>query len=89
VIRAENEKLLIFTEHKDTLKSLTSRLEDKGYTVVTIHGGMDVDSRKNAQRQFLTRAKIMVATDAAIIESRPGQADVPRYCNRPKTLWLQ
>jgi superfamily II DNA or RNA helicase len=65
VIRAEDEKLLIFTEHKDTLKSLTSRLEDKGYTVVTIHGGMDVDSRKNAQRQFLTRAKIMVATDAA------------------------
>jgi Helicase conserved C-terminal domain/Domain of unknown function (DUF3883) len=65
VIRAENEKLLIFTEHKDTLKSLTSRLEDKGYTVETIHGGMDVDSRKHAQRQFLTRAKIMVATDAA------------------------
>jgi superfamily II DNA or RNA helicase len=65
VIRAEDEKLLIFTEHKDTLKSLTSRLEEKGYTVVTIHGGMDVDSRKNAQRQFLTRAKIMVATDAA------------------------
>lgn len=65
VIRAENEKLLIFTEHKDTLKSLTSRLEDKGYTVETIRGGMDVDSRKNAQRQFLTRAKIMVATDAA------------------------
>lgn len=65
VIRAENEKLVIFTEHKDTLRSLSNRLEDKGYAVVTIHGGMDVDSRKQAQRQFLTRAKIMVATDAA------------------------
>lgn len=65
VIRADEEKLLIFTEHKDTLNSLTKRLEEKGYTVATIHGGMDVDTRKQAQRQFLTRAKIMVATDAA------------------------
>src|SRR5206468_3200321 len=43
VIRAESEKLLIFTEHKDTLTSLSNRLQDKGYTVVNIHGGMDVD----------------------------------------------
>jgi superfamily II DNA or RNA helicase len=65
VIRAEEEKLLIFTEHRDTLSSLAKRLEEKGYTVATIHGGMDVDTRKQAQRQFRTRAKIMVATDAA------------------------
>ncbi|GIV04317.1 MAG: helicase [Fimbriimonadales bacterium] len=65
VIRAEDEKLLIFTEHRDTVESLAKRLEEKGYTVATIHGGMDVDSRKQAQRQFRTRAKIMVATDAA------------------------
>lgn len=65
VIRAEDEKLLIFTEHRDTLNSLAKRLEEKGYAVATIHGGMDVDSRKQAQRQFRTRAKIMVATDAA------------------------
>jgi superfamily II DNA or RNA helicase len=65
VIRAEDEKLLIFTEHRDTMKSLAKRLEEKGYSVATIHGGMDVDSRKQAQRHFRTRAKIMVATDAA------------------------
>jgi len=65
VIRADDEKLLIFTEHRDTLESLAKRLEQKGYTVVTIHGGMDVDSRKQAQRQFRMHAKIMVATDAA------------------------
>ena len=65
VIRADDEKLVIFTEHKDTLNSLTKRLKEKGYPVATIHGGMDVDSRKQAQRQFRTRAKIMVATDAA------------------------
>ena len=65
VIRADAEKLLIFTEHRDTLDSLASRLQEKGYTVATIHGGMDVDSRKQAQIQFRTGAKIMVATDAA------------------------
>ncbi len=65
VIRSEDEKLLIFTEHRDTLKSLEERLTQRGYTVTTIHGGMDVDARKQAQREFLTRAKVMVATDAA------------------------
>lgn len=65
VIRREDEKLVIFTEHRDTLESLTERLTQKGYTVATIHGGMDVDMRKQSQRDFRTKAKIMVATDAA------------------------
>ncbi|MBI2917636.1 MAG: DUF3883 domain-containing protein [Chloroflexi bacterium] len=65
VIRTEDEKLLIFTEHKDTLDNLAKRLEDMGYSVAAIHGSMDVDERKRAQREFRTRAKIMVATDAA------------------------
>ena len=65
IIRSDDEKLLIFTEHRDTLESLARRLENKGYKVVTIHGGMDVDSRKRAQQEFHHRAKIMVATDAA------------------------
>ena len=65
VIRSEEEKLLIFTEHKDTMTSLTKRLEAKGYSVTTIHGGMNVDDRKHAQREFRTKTKVMVATDAA------------------------
>jgi superfamily II DNA or RNA helicase len=65
VIRAEDEKLLIFTEHKDTMRNLEERLTQRGYHVTTIHGGMDVEARKQAQREFRTRAKVMVATDAA------------------------
>jgi len=65
VIRRDDEKLLIFTEHKDTLDNLATRLTNKSYTVTTIHGGMDVEARKQAQREFRTRAKIMIATDAA------------------------
>lgn len=65
VIRDEDEKLIIFTEHRDTMKNLTDRLTRGGYVVANIHGGMDVDQRKQAQRDFKKRAKIMVATDAA------------------------
>lgn len=65
VIRADDERLLIFTEHRDTLDNLTERLRKIGYSVVTIHGGMDVDARKQAQLEFKRHAKIMVATDAA------------------------
>ncbi|MBM3332445.1 DUF3883 domain-containing protein, partial [candidate division WOR-3 bacterium] len=65
VIKAEGEKLLIFTEHRDTMTKLAERLEAKGYSVVTTHGGMNVDERKRAQVKFKTQATIMVATDAA------------------------
>ena len=65
VIRREDEKLVIFTEHKDTMDYLADRLTQMGYSVVTIHGGMDTDDRKKAQLDFKRRAKIMVATDAA------------------------
>ena len=65
VIRRENEKLVIFTEHKDTMTNLTERLAHLGYTTTTIHGGMDVDARKEAQRVFRTEKKILVCTDAA------------------------
>jgi superfamily II DNA or RNA helicase len=65
VIRREEEKLVVFTEHKDTMENLTERLTGLGYTVATIHGAMDVDARKEAQRIFRTEKKIMVCTDAA------------------------
>lgn len=65
VIRHDDDKLLIFTEHQDTLDKLAERLSNKGYRVITIHGSMDVEARKQAQREFRTRAKIMIATDAA------------------------
>ncbi|MCX7841126.1 MAG: DEAD/DEAH box helicase, partial [Anaerolineae bacterium] len=65
VIRSDHEKLLIFTEHKDTLDSLADRLRRKGYSVTTIHGAMNVDERAQAQIEFKHHAKIMVATDAA------------------------
>jgi superfamily II DNA or RNA helicase len=61
-----NEKLVIFTEHKDTLDYLEKRLSRSGgYGVATIHGGKSVDERRQAQAQFRKDAQILIATDAA------------------------
>ena len=61
----DGEKLVIFTEHKDTLTYLENRLKDSGYTVATIHGGKDADERRAAQFEFMGKAQILIATDAA------------------------
>lgn len=59
------EKLVIFTEHKDTLLYLEERLKNTGYKVSTIHGGKSVDERRDAQGYFFKEAEILIATDAA------------------------
>ena len=64
-ILENNEKLVIFTEHKDTLLYLKEKLQNQGYEIVVIHGGMPVDQRRIAQVQFANQAQILIATDAA------------------------
>jgi superfamily II DNA or RNA helicase len=58
-------KLLIFTEHRDTLNYLCEWLAQWGYTTCLIHGGMNPHERKRAQEQFRTEKQICVATEAA------------------------
>ena len=58
-------KLLIFTEHRDTLNYLCESLERWGYTTCQIHGGMNPHERKRAQDQFRAEKQICVATEAA------------------------
>lgn len=61
------EKLVIFTEHKDTLLYLEERLtKSGGYKVATIHGGKNIDERRDAQWAFATPdTQILIGTDAA------------------------
>jgi SNF2 family DNA or RNA helicase len=61
----DDEKLVLFTEHKDTLTYLETKLSNSGYKVVTIHGGKSVDERRAAQNSFSQDAQILIATDAA------------------------
>lgn len=58
------KKLLIFTEHKDTLDFLVDRLSGD-FEVAVIHGGLKLAERIEAERHFRERAQIMVATEAA------------------------
>lgn len=58
-------KLLIFTEHRDTLEYLKQNLTAWGYTTCEIHGGMNPLARKQAQTDFRLHKQICLATDAA------------------------
>ncbi len=61
-----NEKILIFTEYLDTLNYIVQILKKEGYNPLTIHGEMDMGSRRKAEELFSTHAfNLMVATDAA------------------------
>jgi SNF2 family DNA or RNA helicase len=63
-------KLVIFTEHRDTLSYLQQRvttLLGRAEAVVLIHGGMGREERMNTQEAFRhdPNVKILLATDAA------------------------
>ena len=60
-----NEKILIFTESKDTLEYLVKRINSWGYSVNFIHGGMNLPERVGAEKVFQHEKQIMVATEAA------------------------
>ena len=67
-----DQRLLIFTEFKDTLDHLVQRMQDWGFRVGSIHGGMkpgsrdEVGSRLHAEQQFREgNIQVLVATEAA------------------------
>ena len=59
------EKVLVFTEHRDTLTYLTGKLKEQGYAVCNIHGGMKLPERIAAEKEFRGPAQFMIATEAA------------------------
>lgn len=65
-----HEKLIIFTEHRDTLRYLTDKIRSllgNGEAVVNIHGGMHRDERRKVEELFKQdkEVRILIATDAA------------------------
>ena len=68
--RGARRKLVIFTEHRDTLNYLVQRIGAKlgrPEAVVQIHGGLNRGARRSAQHAFVNdpQAIVLVATDAA------------------------
>jgi len=58
-------KLLIFTEHRDTLEYLRRHLQLWGYSTCEIHGGMNAVMRREAAQRFHETAQVCLATEAA------------------------
>lgn len=68
--QGHRRKLVIFTEHRDTLNYLTDRIRTllgRSEAVVTIHGGMGREARKQAETGFKqdVNVQVLIATDAA------------------------
>lgn len=64
------EKLIIFTEHRDTLRYLEGKIRSllgDETAVLTIHGGLSRDERRSIEKSFKQDkdVRILLATDAA------------------------
>lgn len=59
-----DKKIIIFALFKNTLKYLSIRLENMGYSTVMIHG--DIKERDNVINQFRTNAKINVLLSSEV-----------------------
>ncbi|MEO0119158.1 MAG: helicase-related protein [candidate division WOR-3 bacterium] len=59
-----NKKILIFTESRDTLEYLTTKIKGWGYLVNYIHGGMKLEKRIEAEKIFQQKTEVMVSTEA-------------------------
>lgn len=70
-----NRKILIFTESKDTLEYLERKIREWGFSTNTIHGGMKLEDRINAEAIFKNETEVMVATEAA------GEGINLQFCN--------
>ena len=69
-VASPRQKLVLFTEHRDTLTYLEKRIETllgRPDAVVVIHGGMGREERRKAQEAFLhdPEVQVLLATDAA------------------------
>ena len=69
-VSSPTQKLVLFTEHRDTLYYLQDRITTllgRAESVVVIHGGMDREYRHQAQEAFRhdPGVQVLLATDAA------------------------
>jgi len=71
----KDQKILIFTESKDTLKYLVEKITSWGYSTTYIYGGMKLEDRIKAEQIFKHETQIMIATEAA------GEGINLQFCN--------
>lgn len=73
---AQNEKIIIFTESKDTLNFLERKLRAYVSDIAKIVGGFSMDRRQAEVEKFRNDVQIMIATDAG------GESINLQFCNQ-------
>ncbi|MBZ5201992.1 DEAD/DEAH box helicase [Planomicrobium chinense] len=73
---ANGEKLLIFTEAKDTLRYLERRLTERIGHIAIIEGSMNMEERIESVERFRAEIPVMIATDAG------GESINLQFCNQ-------
>lgn len=73
---AQGEKILIFTESKDTLNYLEKKLKAYIPDIAKIVGGFSMDRRQEEVEKFRNDLQIMLATDAG------GESINLQFCNQ-------
>jgi ERCC4-related helicase len=58
------QKIIIFTEFVATQRYLQELLLNKGYTVSILNGGMSIEERNDALKEFREKTSIFISTDA-------------------------
>ncbi len=57
-------KVLIFTEFVPSQAMLADFLESRGFSVTTLNGSMDLETRTRAQQAFSKEVRVLISTDA-------------------------
>ncbi len=57
-------KVLIFTEFVPTQAMLADYLQSRGFSVATLNGSMDLETRSRAQQVFSRDVRVLISTDA-------------------------
>lgn len=66
LLQDRQEKVIIFTEYRDTLDYLEGLIKERGWQYAIIHGGMAMPARRESQRRFEEPdTQLLLATDAA------------------------
>lgn len=59
------DKIVVFTEYRDTLEYIKKELEARGYRVHAVHGGMSQTAREIELKKFIESGRVLVTTDVA------------------------
>ncbi len=64
IAKGTPEKMIIFTQFRETQDLLARRFQKEGISIVKYHGAMSAGRRKNALQEFREDTQVLIATDS-------------------------